>query len=239
MKTRSGEISASPFVSGHTLPPSQRFFLDVHPGSVVYTLDFPMAPLLRKVEALTGERASADAFVAEVDLESGPGAALVRNVLATFNELETLATVGLSSLAVAGFSELLANLGLAAALPDMRAQLAETPASVAPRLAERARQQLAAHAHEPIRITDLAGEMGVSVRALQAGFQRHFGCSPLQYLIRCRVDLARARLLSPEPADTVSSIAMDCGFMNPTAFAHHYRRAFGELPSATLSASRR
>jgi AraC-like DNA-binding protein len=85
----------------------------------------------------------------------------------------------------------------------------------------------------------VAAELGIGIRALQAGFRRQVGYSPRQYLIRCRLDLARARLLSPAPLDTVSSIAIDCGFLNLGLFASRYRRTYGELPSQTLAGSRR
>jgi transcriptional regulator GlxA family with amidase domain len=41
------------------------------------------------------------------------------------------------------------------------------------------------------------------------------------------------------PLDNVSSIAIDCGFVNLGLFASRYRRTFGELPSQTLARNRR
>lgn len=133
---------------------------------------------------------------------------------------------------------MLLNLLLAATLPKLRTKLGVAPAQIAPGTTERARQYLTARAHQPIQIADLAAEMGVGIRALQAGFQRQIGCTPRQYLIKCRIELARARLLSSAPMDTVSSIAIDCGFLNLGLFASRYRMTYGELPSQTLRRNR-
>jgi transcriptional regulator GlxA family with amidase domain len=85
-----------------------------------------------------------------------------------------------------------------------------------------------------LRIADLAKTMGVTVRSLQIGFRRQFGCSPLQYLLTRRLELARERLMSPMPGDTITMIATEHGFMNLGKFASRYRARFCELPSETL-----
>lgn len=237
--SRKGAISTSPFVLGNTLPPNEAFALDAPPGGVTYAVEVPLAALAQQTEALADGARAADMIAASVDLQSGPGAALTRNVLVIFNELQTLAEAGLGPLAVTGFSEVLLNLLLAATLPKLRAELGDAPPRIAVATAERAREYLTAHAHEPMRIAELAAELGVGIRALQTGFRRLVGCSPRQYLFKCRLDLARTRLLSPGPMDTVSSIAIDCGFLNLGLFASRYRGTFGELPSQTLGRSRR
>jgi AraC-like DNA-binding protein len=237
-KSRNGAICTRPFVLGNALAPYEAFSLDVLPGSVAYTVEIPLAAIARQAHALVEDAGVLDMIAHGIDLQSQVGAALLRNVLAIFNEFPALATAGLGPLAVASFSELLVNLILTATLPKLRARLADAPPQIGPGKAERARQYLTAHAHEPIRIADLAAEMGIGMRALQAGFRRQVGCSPRQYLLKCRLELARARLLSPTPMDTVSSIAVDCGFLNLGLFASRYRKSFGELPSQTLGRTR-
>jgi AraC-like DNA-binding protein len=56
-------------------------------------------------------------------------------------------------------------------------------------------------------------------------------------LFRRRLDLARARLLAATDTATVTTVALECGFVNVGAFADRYRRAFGELPSQTLKSA--
>jgi AraC-like DNA-binding protein len=237
VESRKGTICTSPFVLGNTLPPSESFAMDVLPG-VTFAADIPLATAVRQAQKLVEDVTVADTIAVGIDLREGPGAALARNIPTLFNELQALSEVGLGPLAVAGFSEVLLNLVLAATLPKLRAKLSDPPSEIAPLAYERARQYLHEHAHEPIRIADLATELGVSVRALQAGFRRRLGCSPRQYLLNCRLALAQTRLLSAAPTETVSSIAVDCGFLNLGLFASRYRRTFGELPSHTLRRSR-
>lgn len=239
LKTHSSEVCTRPFAVGNTIPSNQEFALEVAPGSVAFTVELSMSGLLQRAEALVGQRLAEHDFDTEVVVQSGPGSALLRNVLFAFNESQAMSCLQLSALAASAYGELVANLVLAAAHRGVREKLAGTPARVAPTLADRARQVLAARAHEAVTIEDIAKEMGVSVRALQVSFQGQVGCSPLQYLLKCRLELARSRLLAPTAADTVSTIALDCGFLNMGRFAQRYRNAYGELPSETLHRTRR
>jgi transcriptional regulator GlxA family with amidase domain len=62
---------------------------------------------------------------------------------------------------------------------------------------------------------------------------------PRDVLLQMRLERARERLLSAVPSDTVTSIALDCGFAHLGRFPTAYRTAFGELPAETLARSRR
>jgi len=99
---------------------------------------------------------------------------------------------------------------------------------------QRACEILRSRIGEPIRIADVARELGVGVRHLQAGFHRHLAVTPLQFLRECRLDQAHRRLCNPLPGETATSIAFDCGFAHLGDFAQDYRRRFGEVPSETL-----
>lgn len=239
VRTGKGEVSTQAFAVGNTLPSNLEFVLDVEPASINYTVEFSLPGLMRRAESLVGQPLNADDFDTAVALQSGPGAALVRTVLSAFGELQAMEDLQLGALGASAYGELLANLVLAAVHRGVRAKLEGTPAKLAPALAEKARRRLAERAHEAVTIGDVAMEMGVSVRALQVSFQRQIGCSPLQYLLKCRLELARLQLLSPAAADTVSRIAIDCGFLNLGRFALRYRGVYGELPSDTLSRMRR
>jgi transcriptional regulator GlxA family with amidase domain len=61
---------------------------------------------------------------------------------------------------------------------------------------------------------------------------------PRDMLLRFRLERARERLLKPGPTDTVTSIALDCGFAHLGRFPAAYRIAFGELPAETLARAR-
>jgi AraC-like DNA-binding protein len=60
----------------------------------------------------------------------------------------------------------------------------------------------------PLSVSDLAAWCGVSARALQLGFQRHVGMSPMSYLRDTRLRRADAELRAAgSPDDTVAAIA--------------------------------
>ncbi len=107
-----------------------------------------------------------------------------------------------------------------------------------PRYVREAAEYLDAYAADPIQVTDLARVTGVGVRALQLGFQKHRGCTPMAFLKERRLRLARLRLLS-DATPTVTQVALDCGFAHVGRFAMQYRARFGESPSDTRTRSGR
>lgn len=91
------------------------------------------------------------------------------------------------------------------------------------------------HLDRQVTLTELESVSGLSARTLQYGFQKRFGCTPLQWLSNARLDQARRRLLNPDRETNVTRVALDAGFTNPGNFARKYFERFGELPSQTLS----
>jgi len=98
----------------------------------------------------------------------------------------------------------------------------------------RARELIRAKAMEPVRVAEIAQELGVTARCLQSGFRKHLGTTPHQFLRDCRLDLAHRMLTAALAGQTTTSIAYDCGFGHLGAFAKTYRSRFGESPSQTL-----
>lgn len=91
------------------------------------------------------------------------------------------------------------------------------------------------NAGDCITVADLAAEIGLSVRQLQASVAHHFGITPLELLRETRLRLVRDELIAVDPdASTVSSIAYSLGFNHLGRFSHHYYIAFGEKPSETF-----
>lgn len=89
-------------------------------------------------------------------------------------------------------------------------------------------------AHErPVTLTEMEAISGLSARALQYGFKARFGCSPMEWQRRERMQHARRRLLLATPDETVTSVAYAMGFCSSAAFSTQYRRYFGETPSQT------
>ena len=102
-----------------------------------------------------------------------------------------------------------------------------------------AEEYMRAHSDEPLSMAEVAREVGVGLRSLQLAFMEVRAMGPRDVLLQMRLDRARERLLVARPADTVTSIALDCGFAHLGRFPAAYRIAFGELPTETLARSRR
>ena len=68
------------------------------------------------------------------------------------------------------------------------------------------------------------------MNALYAGFKRHRGCTPLQFLKGIRLDRVRDQLLTEPPGTTVKEIALRWGFSHLGRFSGDYARRFGETP---------
>ena len=209
------------------------------PGYAGLVLLVSDSALLRQANVLMGtDRITAlqdlGGGAAVIDMRKGPGTLLTRHAFHAFNEAEALSQEGLGALIRSETYAHLTNLVLVTALPKLREQLAEPAKWPGTQTIERARECLAARSSEPVRIAELANELGTSMRALQIVFRRHLGLSPRQFLFQCRLHTARDRLLGAPAGATVTSIAMECGFSNLGAFAARYHMTFGELPSETL-----
>lgn len=102
-----------------------------------------------------------------------------------------------------------------------------------------AEEIMRARSDEPLSMAALAREVGVGLRSLELAFVSVRAMRPRDVLLRIRLERARARLLGAGPVDTVTSIALDCGFAHLGRFPAVYRMAYGELPAETLARSRR
>lgn len=102
----------------------------------------------------------------------------------------------------------------------------------------RAEEIMRARLDEPLTVVDLAKAVGVGARALQAAFAAHRGKAPRDVLTEMRLDAAHRWLISASPDETVTDVAMGCGFAHLSRFAAAYRRRFGEPPSQTLARAR-
>ena len=107
-------------------------------------------------------------------------------------------------------------------------------ADVAPWIVRRAEEYMAAHAADPITLSDLVAVCGCSRSALFHAFKSSRGYTPMQFLACRRLGLAHQRLMR-EPGPTATEIALGCGFSNYARFTKAYRGRFGESPSETRS----
>jgi AraC-like DNA-binding protein len=101
----------------------------------------------------------------------------------------------------------------------------------------RFREMLDANPLEPLHMPETSHAIGVSGRTLRMACQKQFGVSPTQYLLLCRMRLARRSLKLADPTITrVTDIATELGFWELGRFSVKYRQIFGETPSTTLRA---
>lgn len=81
---------------------------------------------------------------------------------------------------------------------------------------------------ERIEASDLARRANLSVSQLQREFQRLFGMSPADYLLRVRLLMARRAL--EQTTLPVGRIALDCGFYDQSHLTCTFRSATGLSP---------
>lgn len=138
-------------------------------------------------------------------------------------------------------AESLVNGFLLAAGHSRSAAVAAAAVAVEPTLPDTVRKAIdviEADPQAPLTVSDLAASCGVGTRALQHGFQRHIGMSPMAYLRDSRLRQADAALRAAAPGDTVASIAHRWGFAHQGRFAAVYEAKYGQPPGRTLRAAR-
>jgi len=86
------------------------------------------------------------------------------------------------------------------------------------------------HLTEPLSLAGLARTAGMSRSTLTRAFRRILRRSPIEHLIRLRLERACVRLR--ETDDTVTEIALAVGFNDSNYFARQFRRLMGRTPRA-------
>jgi AraC-like DNA-binding protein len=111
-----------------------------------------------------------------------------------------------------------------------------SPAAAQPATLRRAVAFIDDNAHLAVTLGDVVDASGVTVRALQQAFRRHYGTTPTGYLRRVRLAHAHRALRAADPAngDTVAAIALRWGFVKASRFAELYRKVYGCAPRTTL-----
>ncbi len=168
------------------------------------------------------------------DLTSTVGAQCYRAIQFAWSQLADPVMPEPPKVLEAAYEELLLSALSTLLLPALKEDAAPDRQDLGSDLVRRACELIRARAGDPIRIADIAAALGVSIRHLQAGFRRHLGTTPQRFLSDCRLERARSMLQAALPGETVTGIALECGFGNLGEFAVRYRRRFGEKPSETF-----
>ena len=93
----------------------------------------------------------------------------------------------------------------------------------------RVRERLADEATTSPDIAELARVCDVHPVYLARAFRRRYGCSPAEYLRRCRLE--RALHMLQRADSSLTAIAAACGYADHSHFTHAFRRRYGCTPS--------
>lgn len=111
---------------------------------------------------------------------------------------------------------------------------AGTPRDSRAEILEQLLEWIRRHQHRPIQLEELARVSGYSQRSLRNLFQERFGCSPVQWMRRERLNAARDQLLSPAADTTVSTVAASVGYQHLSQFSRDFQQCHGRRPSEVL-----
>jgi AraC-like DNA-binding protein len=177
-------------------------------------------------------------FDPEARLDEGAGASLARLIQFLVEEMEQDAPVAKNPVFRRCYEDLLLNALLA--LPHNRHGILfeERAHEYSPGLVTRAEEYMRANLGEPVTVSDLVQLCECSRSTLFAAFRNAKGYSPMEFLTEERLQAARRDLMSPGEITSVSSTALECGFVHLGRFARAYRDRFGEAPSRTLRSRR-
>jgi AraC-like DNA-binding protein len=237
IRTASRDIATSPGACASLLSPTipTRMTWESNCAQLIVLVDRRL--LEQRSAALSGRPTAAVEFEPAIDLSSAAGRALQSRILEFVDLAERLGPQRpLSPIAAADLRETL----LGGLLHGQRHSASDAidrfggRAEALPQSLRRAREFLSAHADEPLDLTELAAASGTGIRALQLGFQRHFGTSISEMLRDIRLAHLNVRLTAASTHDSITDIAFELGFTHLSRMASAYRAKFGETPSATL-----
>ncbi|MBB6633089.1 AraC family transcriptional regulator [Cohnella thailandensis] len=95
-------------------------------------------------------------------------------------------------------------------------------------LIERAVRLMEQHYVEPFSLDDLANDLQCGVRQLQRLFKAHYGISPMEYLIRLRMEKAKELLL--RTSAPIADIAEAVGYPDAYHFSRYFKKHSGVPP---------
>ena len=214
----------------YVVPPGQVHSYDVPRGGGVEVLnvmfDLNRLNLSRQdIDLIPGFHAL---FLDQFDEDREPQLKLAARDLAVVNsiieeierEQEEMAP-GYEFLCVAKFRELMVV--LSRRYSHISAHAGSTAPKVAGVIAHMER-----HLDEELDFESLVGVSGMSGSSLRRVFKEAFGCSPMSYLQKLRIQ--KAMLLLSDPSKTISEVAFEVGFNGSGYFSRVFKEETGESP---------
>jgi AraC family transcriptional regulator len=102
------------------------------------------------------------------------------------------------------------------------------PGGLAPWQVRKVTSFIETNLDSPIRSANLASMVRLTPCHFSRAFRNSLGHSPIEYVIRRRIERAQALMLSTDT--TLSQIALDCGFVDQAYLCRLFRRIVGESP---------
>ena len=221
------------------IKPSQKIQVDRPKNSQVIVLRASLADLRHHFETMMNRHHRGTILYGDsVKVNSGPGSkvnTLVRNLVYELSKNELVLT---NPKLLERYEDMLLTALLKLPHKDRDKIYSKRHYQVAPGIVRRAEEHMHAHLGESITITDLLRTCNCSRSVLFAAFKSARNYSPLEFLTEQRLQKARAKLKKPSSNSSVSSVALDCGFIHMGRFSRVYKRRFGESPSETLQKGR-
>jgi transcriptional regulator GlxA family with amidase domain len=89
------------------------------------------------------------------------------------------------------------------------------------------------HLEDPLKISQISAQVGLSARRLEMLFRQEFSQGPGAYFRQMR--LAEARRMTLESTLPLQAIAIRCGFNSQAAFSRAFHALYGQTPSSLRS----
>jgi len=113
--------------------------------------------------------------------------------------------------------------------PDMAAQTGMVRGGLAPWQIKQLRTHITENLASPIALEELAAICRLSGSHFSRAFKTSFGDPPHSYIMRQRIEEAKRLMLERE--ESLSQIALACGFADQSHFCRSFRRAEGDSPN--------
>jgi len=158
----------------------------------------------------------------------------VRHAVFIWSELNRGGAISYSSLIAQESAKILGTLLVSAAGSNPQTD-ENIHSHHSPVMIRRAEDYVIANLLNPISIADVAAASGMSARSLSRGLRRQHGTTIKGFIKQRRLEAVNRALFTADPGQTnVTCVALEHGFDQLGRFSADYKKAFGELPSATL-----
>ncbi len=149
-----------------------------------------------------------------------------QKVCSAFDILLELHAAGRPGWEIGAVGELLSMLGT---LTEASSQVASSGDAPIDRRLSKACTYMEQNLKKRIKIGDIAASANLAEDYFSRLFRKHMGVSPLQHLIRLRLQEGR-RLMAGQPGLTVRQVSAAAGFDDPRHFAHLFRKHYSMTP---------